>query len=145
MSNNTTFPLFHTLLTKSSEELIQILADHGHKIPKDDHYYAQSITKHVETASTFINIIGKNNLIQIKSYYYLIITSLREEDAELINEIKNGNHVKIKLNNPFGPAYIDLIPTSNQHYAAYYINGEQLTKQQFEKHISKKRIRAINE
>ena len=145
MSNNTTFPLFHTLLTKNNDELIQILTDHGHKIPKD-HYYAQSVTKYAASASTFINIIGENNLIQIKDYYYLIITSLREEDAELINEIKNGHHATMLRNNPFGPAAIDLLLNPNNHRASlYFINGEQLTKNQFTSHLVKQRTKAINE
>ncbi len=140
MSSTDQLPNFHTLLTKSNEELIQILAYHrGIRIPKDD-YYTQSVTK--TDFYDFINIIGRKFLIQIVNSYILNITLIRPEDNILIDEIKKGNHVEIQRNNPYGPSIIDLISPSLFNYI-YYINNKHITEHQFATHRAKMRIQAI--
>ncbi len=123
--------LFQSLADKKREEIIQILTDHGIRLPKDDYYHKTTTIGH-----KLITIIGRQYTFRIESDLMLYVwTKLSDKDIYLNT---------IRLHNPVGPAIVDL-NDRRRFPDQYYINGKQLTKQQFITHRTSQRIKLINE
>ena len=130
------FPTFDSLIEKEAGELLQMLTDHGLKFPKDN-YYMSHINENQYTQAIYL--VGEKQVIRMTGNLLILIYLKGKDEEPFINMGKDTSSL---LHNPFGPSIIDL-RYSNVFPYKYFINGKVLTKEQFEKHTAKQRIKSL--
>ncbi len=130
------FPTFDSLIEKEAGELLQMLTDHGLKFPKDN-YYMRLITD--QTLMSAIHIIGEYHIIRITNnlYFSVYLKKINTTIDMTKNQLRDKD-----MHNPMGPAWKDL-RFSNVFVDQYYINGKELTKQQFIAYRTSQRIKSL--
>ena len=128
------------LSLKEPKELINILSDHGFKIPDDDYYVKSIINESNFPNSPIFFLIGKKYVVRYRDSINFSVFLRTEIDDHTINEIIKGKYYNdLKTySNPIG--FASWYFKSNKRY---YINGEEITKNKFTTHLVKQRTKAL--